>query len=131
MVARAALLVAAFAAGVWTASPGPLPPPPKVIHSNAGDVRITWVQGKIDCGGVDARGCYTTHTDGTPNTVEILRGMSRERTWQTILHEQCHAALDDQGVTIQGKIDPPGETTEDAICDALATARVEAMQHGH
>ena len=106
-------------------------PIPRVIHSDHGDIPITWAH-RIKCGEVEARGCF----DGNLRRVWIITGMSRDSTIQTIRHEQCHASLRDAGIRVDSVshadsvYDDQGGP-EDYVCDALAWAWLSEKKHGH
>ena len=41
------------------------------------------------------------HYDGTKNRIDILRGMSKDQTNETILHESIHAISDALGLELE------------------------------
>ena len=51
--------------------------------------------------------------------VKIERHTSRDHMWATLYHELIHAALDDSGLS-----NMLTEPQQEALCDALATARI-------
>jgi hypothetical protein len=59
--------------------------------------------------------------DNERHVIRVKR-MRRELAWSVFFHEETHMHLGDLGVT-----NVLGEDLEDAVCDAIATARMADM----
>jgi hypothetical protein len=67
--------------------------------------------------GVECNGLWDPNT----RTISVRLGLSREKAWHVLYHEQTHADLDESGVILPTK-------HEEAVCDGIATARVAALR---
>lgn len=91
---------------------------PKRLRGAGGPIRVRLIK---RCKG-DAGAAWGTWEAGT-RTVRLERGALPQHRWRVLFHELTHAALDDAGV---GHL-LSAEATE-AICDAMATARLQEMR---
>ena len=92
-----------------------LPPIPRFIRSAAGPVAVVRavriVNNKIECNGL---------WDSNARTITIRRGLSRQKAWWVLFHEETHMELEDGGVSLPLDL-------EEAVCDAMATARLARL----
>lgn len=91
----------------------PAKPLPRTVWGVLGPIPITYVQG-LTLDGVPLYGMYEPDT----RRISLRAGMDPRQARKTLHHELCHAHLSDLGVSVGD------EATEDAVCDALALARV-------
>jgi Zn-dependent peptidase ImmA (M78 family) len=57
--------------------------------------------------------------------IQVEQKMTREAQWYTLYHEMVHVALSDSGVA-----QVLDERQTEAVCDALALARLEELKAG-
>lgn len=85
---------------------------PSTIGAPLGPVPVVMVDQLEDCLGLWYR---------TERRIELLNGMAPVQAWWTLWHEWTHAVLDDLSVTLESE-------QEEAVCNAIAAARVMEMQ---
>lgn len=89
---------------------------PQQVEGAGGPIRVVVVRGYVTHeDGEECMGTYE-HETRTIRVASRLRGRQR---WHTFYHELIHAALTDSGLWNQ-----LGKQKQEALCDALATARV-------
>lgn len=94
------------------------PPLPSLIRGSAGPVKVRLRRNLK----LEGQGCWGLW-DGAKRTITIDKTASREHQWRVLFHELVHAALHDAG--IENMMDEQGV---EAICDALATARIQEFR---
>ncbi len=70
----------------------------------------------------DGKACWGTW-DASKREIEIDRSPSREYQLHTLFHELTHAALDDAGIA-----NLLSDAGQEAVCDAMATARMRELR---
>jgi Zn-dependent peptidase ImmA (M78 family) len=75
---------------------------------------------KVLVEGVECSGSWQAST----RSVELASKDPPSYQWRTLFHELTHAAMDDSGVS--NFLNKEGE---EALCDAMATAWIQAMRH--
>lgn len=114
-----ALLFVACAAAPDDGTPSPhdvlFPPLPDSVISAKGWVKVNRPPAPLDCGGVDAIGCYTY----AARKLEVVQGLSPYRAWHTLYHEEVHMVLGDAGLLNVGSA-----RQQDSLADAMATLRM-------
>jgi hypothetical protein len=95
-----------------------LPPLPKSVHSVLGPVPVLLKRHPKSSTGTRCIGVFEHRT----RTIIIDTDQSHVARWQTLIHEEIELALWDNGVSyfVRGR-------RKEAVCDAIATARVAAM----
>lgn len=91
------------------------PPIPKHVNTMRGPVPIKIVDGLKDDDGDTAWGLWQLK----PRRIELEKSAPLALQWTTLYHEIVHAALDDSGL---GNLFT--DQQQEAICDAIATARM-------
>lgn len=92
---------------------------PRVIDAPGGPVRVTLRRGALhDDDGNEAWGLY----DVAKRRIYISRAIPPAHRWKVLWHEWTHVALIDAG--LDNGIE---ERLHEAICDAIATARVREV----
>lgn len=95
------------------------PPLPKVIHGTGGPIAVRQIKHvRSD----DNEACYGTWEAGT-RIIRIERGAPIAHRWRTLYHELAHATLDDSGLANLFTHDG-----NEALCDAIANARIQEMR---
>lgn len=89
-----------------------LPPVPTAVTGILGPIAVVREADRMEKHG--EYGYWRWHT----RSVVVDASLTGVALWQTYYHELVHAALDDAGVQIGNK------KVVEAICDAIATARV-------
>jgi hypothetical protein len=96
-----------------------LPPIPREVTSALGPIRVVWRDSLAFPDGTPLLGGFQV----SERVIYLNTAVTNPLVaWQTLLHEKCHVAFFDSG--LRSAI--PGPLVE-AICDALATARLADM----
>jgi hypothetical protein len=93
------------------------PPLPRLIVGAGGSARVVR-PARITNNAIRCNGLWMPDS----RTIAVVRGLSRERAWWVFFHERSHMELEDGGV----KNLP--EPDEEAICDAMANARLAELR---
>lgn len=115
--------VAPVQAGAVAESHG-LPPIPESVPSALGAVPVVWMDTLRGERGQLLMGGFVPST----RTIYLSRSALPDRlvAWTVVHHEACHVNLWDSG--LRNFFAPPGGAQiADAVCDAIATARVAEM----
>lgn len=92
-----------------------LPPIPKTVHTAMGEVKVEQVK-KVDK--EDSLGEYNIDL----RVIRVKKGLEKVQKHQTVFHEWVHVVLTDAGVA-----DVLDSSQEEAVCNAIATARVNEL----
>lgn len=87
---------------------------PREVQGVGGLIRVRFAKNIR----VDGDRCYGAWNDER-RIIQLAFGMTREHQWKILYHELVHAAVHDTGIRRLLT-----EDSEEALCDALATARV-------
>lgn len=90
------------------------PPLPDSVLGKAGWTKVRRVNRPLDCGGIDAIGCFEYDT----RRMRIIRELSPRDAWFVLYHETYHMWLGDAKLTHVGT---PAQ--QDTVADAIAAAR--------
>ncbi len=93
-----------------------LPPLPRSVFHPLGSIPVLLVVDLKDADGADVFGLW----DGFERVIRIRKNMSPLNRWLTLVHERTHAELSEIGIALS-------TDQEEAICNAIATARVQEM----
>lgn len=98
---------------------------PKVVQAAGGPVKVVLVKRPRDHDDAKHRPrktpCWGTYS-ASRRLIEIDEAVDRQFQWHTLWHEWTHVALMDSGVA-----EILDTREEEAICEALATARMREM----
>lgn len=91
------------------------PPLPSVVQGAGGAIRVVRCRTPIVEDGVTCHGLFRHET----RTILIAASLRGRQRWHTFYHELTHAAMTDSGLWNRHT-----EKQVEALCDAIATARV-------
>lgn len=88
---------------------------PLIVHGAGGSIAVVQVEKVEDVDGVEVEGTWAPDT----RTIEVTRTLPPRQKWHILFHEIMHAILGDSGL-----VNLLADESQEALCDAVATARV-------
>lgn len=99
-----------------------IPPLPKSVMGMLGTIEVRLVSEIPKDEGAPAGHMDWGMWEPNKRLISIVKSETREWQWQTLFHEEVHAALSDAGLTHL-----LSKEHEEAICDCIASARWREM----
>lgn len=94
---------------------------PLVVYGTGGMIAVLEVEQARDDEGKKADGTWEPET----RTIEITERLKQRHKWSVYFHELMHATLSDSGL-----VNLLTTESQEALCDAVGTARVIEMEAG-